>query len=350
MLTVRMFVTLALGSAELLFGQAAGEEFRANHATGESYLRQGKLREAIPYLERAALADPDHYANSWDLAVAYLETGNLAAARGQIQKLLARKDAGELHNLLADVEERAGNYLEASRQYQLAAEMDPTEKHLQDWGNQLLRHRANEAALKVYLHAVERHPKSAPLRVGLAVAYHSRGRYDDAARTLCEAIDLDPADLRALSFLGELHEISSDWESEVSKRLGNFVRLYPENPLAHHYYALSLWKLPDADLAKVETHLKTAARLNTRFPDTRFQLGKIYDQQGRDADAVREYEAAIGLQPDLDTAHYRLAGIYRRMGQKDRARKEFETYERLHQAKRTEMERKETSLPALIVR
>src|SRR5712692_10388788 len=115
--TLRMFVALALASGGMLYGQAASEEFRADHKIGESYLRQGKLREAIPYLERAARADPEHYANSWDLAVAYLETENLTAARSEIQKLLARKDAGELHNLLADVEERAGNYLEASRQY-----------------------------------------------------------------------------------------------------------------------------------------------------------------------------------------------------------------------------------------
>src|SRR5262249_54151475 len=81
------------------------EEFLKNHAIGESYLRRAKLVEAIPYLEKAQRADPNHYANSWDLALAYLETGNLEAARGLIVQMLVQKNTAELHNLLADLEE-----------------------------------------------------------------------------------------------------------------------------------------------------------------------------------------------------------------------------------------------------
>jgi Tfp pilus assembly protein PilF len=348
---LRIVVAGALGSAALLLcGQAANEEFRTSRATAESYIRQGKLSEAAPYLKRARRADPDHYGNNWDLALAYLETGNLVSARQQIRSMLAGKNTGELHNLLADLEEREGHYLEASREYQIAAQLDPTEKHLGDWGNQLLRHRAYEAALKVYVDAAERYPKSSPLRVGLAVAFYSRGQYDSAVRSICEAIDLNPDDPRPMTFLGQMHDISRELEPEVAKRLGNFVSLHPQSAMAHHYYALSLWKLPESDLAEVEAHFKASSRLEPRFPGAHLELGKLYEQQGRDSEAARELETAVRLDPGLDTAHYRLARIYQRLNRKELARKEFDLYERLHNERRQEKEKKETALPALILR
>src|SRR5919108_4355834 len=57
------------------------ESFDANHNLGEFYVRQGKLAAAIPYLEKAQQLDPKHYANSYDLALAYLQSGDLSRAR-----------------------------------------------------------------------------------------------------------------------------------------------------------------------------------------------------------------------------------------------------------------------------
>jgi hypothetical protein len=42
------------------------------------------------------------------------------------------KETAELHNLLGDVEERAGNRIGAAAAYQRAARMEPTEEHLFD--------------------------------------------------------------------------------------------------------------------------------------------------------------------------------------------------------------------------
>ena len=52
--------------------------------------------------------------------------------------------------MLGDVEEKLGNSLEAVREYQRAAELNPSEANLFDWGTELLIHRAFEPATEVF--------------------------------------------------------------------------------------------------------------------------------------------------------------------------------------------------------
>ena len=214
--------------------------FQPQHALGEFYIQQHNLPAAIACLEAARQIDPSNYENAYDLALAYLQTGNTARSRELITALLARKDRAELHNLLGDVEEAEGHVQDAAKQYETAARMDPTEKNLFDLGSHLLLHRGFEPALKVFSFAAPRFPQSARLRVGLGIAHYSLGQYDDAVETLCQAVDLDPKDTKALDFLGKMYDVSPQFADEVTKRLARFVQLYPENAAANYYYGLSL--------------------------------------------------------------------------------------------------------------
>ena len=99
-----------------------------------------------------------------------LETGSLDEAREQVGRVLKVKDTGELHHLLGDIEERAGQLLVAAEEYQTAAHMDATEEHLFDWGNNLVQLRAFEQAAQVFHAGLERYPKSARIHVGLGIA------------------------------------------------------------------------------------------------------------------------------------------------------------------------------------
>jgi len=308
--------------------------FAPNHQLGEFYAGQGNLEKAIPFLEKARQADPSHYVNGHDLALAYVRTGNLDAARRELQLLLKVKDAAELHNLLGTVEEAAGDYVLAAKEFYRAAEMEPSEQHLLDLGNHLIRHRDYRQALEMLRFGIERHPRSAALRVAAGVALYSLGRYDEAVAALCEAVDLDPADTRALSFLGEMRDLSPQLTEAVRQRLADFVSLYPKNAAAHYYYALSLWERTDssgspAERAEVERLLEKAVTLDPRMSQARVQLGRLYEDQGKLPKAIQEYEKALALQPGQEKVHYRLAQLYTRTGQPERAQKEMETFRRL---------------------
>jgi len=320
--------------------------FEANHRLGEFYLQVGRLKAGIPYLEKAQRLNPAHYVNGYDLALAYFETGDLTSARRQIRGMLDRQNTAELHNLLGDVEEKAGDYVAAGNQYQIAAQMEPSENYIFDWGNELLLHRGFDPALKIFTSGVNRYPQSARLHIGLAIAYYSQSLYDDAASELCRAADLAPSDPRPYLFLGQMFDISMKEAVEVTKRLQRFRETQPRNAMANYYYAMSLWKgqrgqtshANQVDKEDIASLLRRSMSLDPKFPDAHFQLGVLYAEEQKYRDAIGEFEAAIKLKPDFAEAHYHLAQAYSHTGEKDLAKREFEFYQRSHQKEMAEDE------------
>jgi Flp pilus assembly protein TadD len=306
----------------------------AQYALASLYLQHGRLKAALPHLQRAQAIAPNHYASGYDLAVALIELGRLEEARSQIDRMLAGKETGELHNLLGDLEERAGRMVAAAEQYQRAAHMAPTEEHLFDWGNNLLQMRASEPAAEVFSASVKRYPKSARLHIGLGIAQYSRGQYSAAVMSFCDAADLAPKDPRPYQFLGEVYGVAPEMAAEVTTRLARFVETQPRNGAAHLYYALSLWKgergaSSAADLRQVEILLRRATALDPSLSKAFLELGILLADQQRHKEAIVELQRAVKLAPDVAQAHYRLAQSYQRTGQRGLAAKELEIFQRL---------------------
>jgi tetratricopeptide (TPR) repeat protein len=324
-------------SVERRLTDAVGREpgsFEAQHALAVFYLQQGKVDAAIPHLERARAIDPAHYANGYDLGLALLQTGKLEAAREHVSRMLAAKQTGELYNLAGEIEERAGNLVAAAGEYQRAAHMDATEEHLFDWGNNLLQLRAFEPAAQVFTAAIARHPQSARLHVGLGIAHYSRGQYQAAVKSFCDAADLDPSDPRAYEFLGEMYGVAPELGAEVTERLALFVKARPDNALAHLHYALSLWKgqpgtSRSPDVHQIEALLRRAVALDPKLSKGFLELGNLLSDQQRFKEAVEQLRHATRLEPGLAQAHYRLAQAYQRTGQKALAARELAIFQQL---------------------
>lgn len=93
------------------------QKFDTNHNLGEFYVQSKRIGDAVPFLERAQRIDSSSYDNGYDLSLGYLLTGRLADARQQIQLLLRLKNTAELHNLLGEVEEKDGKFVQAANEY-----------------------------------------------------------------------------------------------------------------------------------------------------------------------------------------------------------------------------------------
>lgn len=310
---------------------AAAEQFSTIRGQASALLRQGKVTEAVPILERAFRLNPADYPNGYDLALAYLKINRLDDARRQA-KLLG--DKAEVDSLLGDIEQAAGRLEDALRYFRRAAERDPSETNLLTLGNFLVSHGKAADAVKIYRWGIERHSASSPLRVGLAVALHSLSEYDQAVQTLCDAVDLNPRDTRPLEFLGKMHDVSPQLAAQVSTRLKGFVDRYPRNPFAHLYYGISLWKLEQyqsgsADLDSAEQHLATAVKLDPKLAEAQLQLGLLYDVRKKYASAAKSLESAVRLDPQSEKALYRLGQVYLRLGRDEDARRVMAAFRRL---------------------
>jgi tetratricopeptide (TPR) repeat protein len=339
-------------SAEEQFRKAVEldpRNFDTNHNLGEFYLQIGKIKDGARFLEQAQRIDPKSYDNGYDLALADAQIGELASARSVILALLQFKNTAELHNLLGQVEEKAGNFIQAANEFETAAHLDPSENNLFDWGSELLLHRTLDPAVEVFEHATERYATSPRLAIGLGMALYSRGNYDAAVKALLKAADLNPSDSRCYFFLSKAYDSSPNQADDVIKRFRRFAELQPNNARALYYYAMSLWKgrrMQDGelDVQQIESLLRRSIAADPAFAESHLQLANLLSDQKKFADAIPEYLRAVERDADLSDAHYRLGHAYVRTGQKDKAQEQFAIYQQLRAQHLAELDKQRAEI------
>ena len=295
----------------------------------------------IEALEKAALLKPDDYNAAYELAQAYASAGRYDDSRSHVRALIARQDRAELHHLLGDIEEKAGNSLDAVREYQRAAEMNPSESHLFDWGTELLAHRAVEPAIEVFAKGSRLFPRSVRMLVALGVSWYSRGDYAQSTACLFDASDLNPADPTPYLFMGKMLNAEVALSQGFAERLGRFARLQPENAAGNYYYATALWKSRKdlASIPQVESLLNKATLLDPKLADAYLLLGNVHSEEREFPKAITDYQRAIQADPEREEPHYRLAQLYRRIGEKSKAQQELQLYEQLQKKNIEKIER-----------
>jgi tetratricopeptide (TPR) repeat protein len=277
-------------------------------------------------------------------------------ALAQATAALAKEPAAKLdesnagrHHLLAETDERQGNPLEAVREYQRAAQLNPSESNLFDWGSELLLHRAPEPAIEVFTNGNRIFPHSVRLLLGLSASWYALGSSDKAAERLCEASDLDSEDPNPYLFMGKIQSVEAIESDCVVERLARFARLQPQNELANYYFAVSLWKRrksPEdaAELDQVKALLENAVHLDPKLSPAYLQLGILYSERKDFASAIAAYQRAIQVTPEMEEAHYRLARAYRQTGETSKAQTELQIYEKISKEKTDEAERERHDL------
>jgi len=275
------------------------------------------------------------------------------------------KDPG-LHHQLADVEEKLGHPLEAVREYQRAAELDPSEPYLFDWGTELLTHRALEPATEVFTRGNRLFPKSVRMLIALGVSWYARGGYDQAAQYVVNASDLAPDDSTPYLFLGKMLKVTPTLSQQTVDRLARFAQLQPDNALANYYYAVAVWNTisakadeafdaqADADrAAQVEALLQKAVHLDAKLSVAYLQLGIVYSQRRDYSQAIAAYQKAIEVSSDRDEtlaeAHYRLAKTYARTGDTAKAQVELKLHADLDKQIKESVDRERREIQQFVV-
>jgi tetratricopeptide (TPR) repeat protein len=309
---------------------------------------RGKAREGLAFLERASRLKPDDYDNGYELALARADIGDYQHARADILLVLSssnkfgQKEAPSRH-LLAEISEKLNQPLKAVREYQRAAELNPSEAYLFDWGAELLLHHAAEPAVEVFTKGNRLFPHSSRILAGLGASWYVLGSYEKAVQRLCEASDLNPDDSRPYLFLGKMQTVEIAPSAAITERLERFARLQPENALANYYYAISVWKgrksPEDAEnFAKVKSLLDNAIRLDPTLGLAYLQLGILFSGRSDLSNALAAYQNAIRVTPDMEEAHYRLAQSYRQAGESSKAQVEMHLYEKESKEKAAKVE------------
>lgn len=327
--------------------------FEANHRLGEFYCRAQRFPEALPYLESAEKIDPGNPGNAYSLGVAYLGAGDAGRARKTVQAVLKKKEHPDAHRLLGDIAEKLGDPLEAVREYERAAYLDPDELNYFAWGTELLLHRADHPAVEVFMKGSTAHPDSARLLEGLGAALSASGAYEEAAKRLCQAADLHPVDRTPYLFLGTIERAATMPLPCAEPALERFAHNQPDNAPANYYLAIALWKRQRGEelngTARVEALLEKAVAIDPKFGEAYLQLGIVRAARGHFEDAIRDYEKAAEVAPQLGEAHYRLGLAYRRQGDESSAKREFEFYEQGQKMETAAIERQRREVRQFLI-
>jgi tetratricopeptide (TPR) repeat protein len=289
---------------------------------------------AISILERIQKVYPQSRDVAYNLALAYFRAGNYDRAARSLEPLLQQAGAAEAYSLLAQAQERLQLQTQTLQAYQRAAELEPgNEDYRFDYACALLQYAGGEAAVKAFSSATSDFPKSWKMRAGLGSAYYLAGRYENAAATLLEAVELEPASRIAYYLLGKAYDAAGNRQADIRAAFKAYLEKQPQDAWAYYHYSTMLYLEAQSGLAPdfgaAKACLCKALALNPGFAEAHLQMGIIEQAEGRLAESVQSLESATRINPNLPATHYRLGQVYQRLGNKERSKAEFDLFEKL---------------------
>ncbi len=297
----------------------------------------GEATGAADEMEAALELAPADQGLLLPAAVAESEAGRLDEA---VRHASAVSGSAAAQELVGDIQEKRGQYLEAAKAYQAAVAAAPeNEQYRIVLALELVQHHTFAAAIVVLQQAAPLFPKSARIRTLLGIAEYSNGSVDEALANLAQAVVLDPALEPAQRYL-----IRIALESSGAP---------PENVVAavcgHDLVACGALQLriarqqDDTGLMKTATANLQKGRADN--PIARCELGRAYEWAERWAEARPEMEACVRLD-ETPQNHYRLGLIYGHLGLADLARKQMELRRQTAERLSEEVDRRANAIQA----
>jgi len=206
-----------------------------------------------------------------------------------------------------------------------------------------LQHRTNQEAIALFATGVRDFPHSWKLRLGLGCARYLAGKFDEAAEALLGTVKIEPKIKLAYFFLGRAYEPAESFQPAIREAFRAYLERKPDDPWAYYHYGTILHLRarldPQPDFQPAKATLNQALVLNPAFAEAYLQLGVILQQEDRYKESVRFLNRAIQANPRLAAAHYRLGVTYKRLGQMDRAKAEFDINEKFKSESQAKQEK-----------
>lgn len=302
-------VRLALASAQL---QAS--EFAA---------AAGSFAEAEKALRSSGEQLPAETRQDWALAL--LNAGRADDATKVLMRIHSLQQSAPALSLLAEAEEKSGDFRSALEHYEAAAKLDASEPNVYAFGNELLQHWTFPPAIEVFKFGVAKYPVSDRMQLALGIAYFGNGNYDKAIPVFETLLRNAPSNTAAADLLGRSCAATSGDSAPGCNTLQSFAEQHPENATAAVYAASAILREPGAtrDLTKARTLLEQATKTNPKLPDAWYQMGVLQQAENQWEGSASSLQKAIDLRPAFPEAHYRLSRAYGHMGKREQATQEI---------------------------
>jgi Flp pilus assembly protein TadD len=180
-------------------------------------------------------------------------------------------------------------------------------------GRALLEHGyVQESIAELTIAAAQVGPNLAEANNLLGLAYDRMGWHTLAAEAYNRALTAAPKDPNVLANLGYSLYLADDYEGAL-RHLKQAAKLSHGAPVINNDLAIV-----EARLQKYDAAFRHFAAASNEY-DAHLKLASVLEDQKRDRDAIRHYEAALRIQPGTSAVLERLVALYERNGQHDKA-------------------------------
>src|SRR6266849_3676122 len=185
----------------------------------------GDYAGAIQNLEKANALKPDSYEFRYNLGLAYHRNGDPDHALQILEPVHRQQDNAEIENLLGDVYEKKGQYLDAVRAFQRGTELEPAnESYRFDFVYELLAHQNFDAAIAAAQPAVRDFPQSLQFRLALGVGYFGAKLFDQSGKIFLDAAKSAPDSELPLRLLARAVETGPVRRQEVQALVAAYLK------------------------------------------------------------------------------------------------------------------------------
>jgi tetratricopeptide (TPR) repeat protein len=285
----------------------------------------GEYTAAIPMLENVHAVAPDSYEVSYNLALAYFESGRLQEAAAAVTPLTTTAEGADLRGA---IEQRRGNATEAIDAYGRAVELDPSsEDYRVNLGSALLQAGRTDDAVKVFRTGLRETPDSWRMRVGLGSSLYIAERYEDSAAALLEAAERRPDSSIIYVLLANAYESAPALKDQIAATIESGVRRQPQDAVVQRAYGDLLYSRREPEAAR--RAYERAIALNPKLAEAHLQLGLILQASGQPDRALAEFQRAVRDDPQLAPARYRLGLAYQKLGRTREAQEEMAAFRKI---------------------
>jgi putative PEP-CTERM system TPR-repeat lipoprotein len=284
--------------------------------SGDAYLKNGKVQEALIEYRNAVQLDPRYAAARVKLADVYVTVGNGGGALNEYVR------AADLLPDDAALQVKAGNLLlaggqanEALSRADKALKTSPSvEGHILR-GNALGGLNDLERALTEMEEAIRLAPSQGGSYTQLGMVQLARGRTTEAEQAFKTAVDLDPQSLSAHLALANFYWMAGRLPS-AEESFDKALKLQPTNEGANR--AMAIFSLTTGRVARAEQYLKQVVD-TSKSPSAIFGLSDYYLATNRASEAITLLEAAASKDRPVPGARSRLAFAYAAAGESAKA-------------------------------
>ncbi|HEY7448642.1 MAG TPA: tetratricopeptide repeat protein [Vicinamibacterales bacterium] len=286
-------------------------------ASGDQFMTQKKVKEAIVQYRNAVAQDPRFGEARYKLAEAYSQDGDIRRASREYIR------AADLLPNDAQAQLKAGRFLLVGRQFEdaktraaKAIELDPKNVEAQVLlGNALAGLNDLDGAVDQIQEAIKLDPENALGYLSLGAMEQAAGKPEEAEAAFKMAVDAEPKSVAARLALANFYWATRK-AGEAGQTLQQAYDLEPDNLRTNHM--LAMFQIATGKAADAERYFKKLAELS-KDKNAKIILADYYVAAGRSNDALPILQALTTSKDTQAAADLRLAELDYRDGRHQQA-------------------------------